>query len=192
MFFADKAILIEGDTERILLPAMMNKIDIEDPSEFPLLSQNISIVEVGAYAHIFEKFIDFIGIKSLLITDIDSCDSNNEACRAEDIDAVRSTNASIKSLLPTKTFEELRNSKQNIELDGEMLSVAFQHKQDGYHARSFEDAFIHINQSFITSNKKKFNGLKNAKYFDLEGEDKKDAYDLAKDCIKKKHILLWM
>lgn len=72
LFFADKAIFIEGDTERILLPAMMHKIDTDYP-ENPILSQNISIVEVGAHSHIFEKFIDFIGIiKSIIITDIDS------------------------------------------------------------------------------------------------------------------------
>jgi predicted ATP-dependent endonuclease of OLD family len=74
LFFADKAILIEGDTERILLPAFMKKIDQELAlsDTQALLSQNISIVEVGAHAQTFEKFIDFIGIKSLLITDIDS------------------------------------------------------------------------------------------------------------------------
>ncbi len=71
LFFADKAIFIEGDTERILLFAMMKKIDQEN-SENPLLSQNISIIETGAYSHIFEKLIDFIGVKSLIITDIDS------------------------------------------------------------------------------------------------------------------------
>lgn len=74
LFFADKAILIEGDTERILLPAMMKKIDqdSQDSTDVPLLSQNISIVEVGAHSQTFEKFIDFIGVKSLIITDIDS------------------------------------------------------------------------------------------------------------------------
>jgi len=72
LFFADKVIFIEGDTERILLPAMMRKIDNEYPTN-PILSQNISIVEVGAHSHIFEKFIEFIGInKSVIITDIDS------------------------------------------------------------------------------------------------------------------------
>ncbi|WP_317912015.1 ATP-dependent nuclease [Carnobacterium maltaromaticum] len=73
LFFADKAIFIEGDTERILLPAMMKKIDEEhlDKDISPLLSQNISIIEVGAYSHIFSRFIDFIGVKSLIITDID-------------------------------------------------------------------------------------------------------------------------
>jgi len=81
LFFADKAIFIEGDTERVLLPAIMKKLDQEDSAtEFqtgkshslPLISQNISIIEVGAYSQIFEKFIDFIGTKSLIITDIDS------------------------------------------------------------------------------------------------------------------------
>lgn len=74
LFFADKAIFIEGDTERIILPSMMKKIDQDDPNpeEQPLLSQNISIVEVGAHSQTFEKFIDFIGLKSLIITDIDS------------------------------------------------------------------------------------------------------------------------
>lgn len=75
LFFADKAILIEGETERILLPAMMRKIDNESAnnSVVPLLSQNISIVEVGAHSQTFEKFIDFVGVKTLIITDIDSC-----------------------------------------------------------------------------------------------------------------------
>ena len=76
LFFADKAVFIEGDTERILLPAMMKKMDNVNSSiegYKPLLSQNISIVDVGAYSHIFEKFIDFIGLrKILIITDIDS------------------------------------------------------------------------------------------------------------------------
>lgn len=35
---------------------MMKKIDTEYPDN-PLISQNISIVEVGSYANIFERFI---------------------------------------------------------------------------------------------------------------------------------------
>ena len=60
----------------------MRKIDIEEKARLeaenakddflPLLSQNISIVEVGAYSQIFEKFIQFLGIKGIIITDIDS------------------------------------------------------------------------------------------------------------------------
>ncbi len=90
IFFADKAILIEGDTERILVPTMMRKIDNDEAARFqtagtadpllPLLSQNISIVEVGAYCQVFERFIDFLGIKTLLITDLDSVDANGKKC----------------------------------------------------------------------------------------------------------------
>ncbi|MFD1674813.1 ATP-dependent endonuclease [Alicyclobacillus fodiniaquatilis] len=74
IFFADKAILFEGDTERILLPAMMRKLDQEETSRYaiPLLSQNISLIEVGAHSQIFDKFLSFIGIKTLIITDIDA------------------------------------------------------------------------------------------------------------------------
>lgn len=84
LFFADKAIFIEGDTERILLPAMMKKVD-QDKTDNPLLSQNISLIEVGNYSQIFEKFIDFIGVKSLIITDIDS------AMTKEKLDEIKAT-----------------------------------------------------------------------------------------------------
>ena len=86
LFFADKAIFIEGDTERILLPAMMKKVDQED-SDNPLLSQNISIVETGAYSHIFEKFINFIGTKSLIITDIDSARTKEKMKELKDAES---------------------------------------------------------------------------------------------------------
>ncbi|WP_224652436.1 ATP-dependent nuclease, partial [Pectobacterium versatile] len=81
LFFADKAVLVEGDTERILLPAMMRKIDQVDAAQawkdgvFPpiaLLSQNISVIEVGAHSQIYEIFLQFIGVKTLIITDIDA------------------------------------------------------------------------------------------------------------------------
>lgn len=81
LFFADKAVLVEGDTERILLPAMMRKIDQHDTAQawtdgvFPsvaLLSQNISVIEVGAHSQIYEIFLQFIGVKTLIITDIDA------------------------------------------------------------------------------------------------------------------------
>ncbi|MCQ5143924.1 AAA family ATPase [Enterocloster bolteae] len=74
IFFADKVILYEGDTERILLPAMMKKIDQEEgnKSVIPLMAQNISLLEAGANSQLFDKFLAFLGIKTLIITDIDS------------------------------------------------------------------------------------------------------------------------
>lgn len=74
IFFADKVILFEGETERILLPAMLKKIDEEIPlkDDLPMLSQNISLIASGAYSQIFDQFLKFIGAKTLIITDIDA------------------------------------------------------------------------------------------------------------------------
>lgn len=169
LFFADKAIFIEGDTERILLPAIMKKLDKEFLAEelrlLPLLSQNISIIEVGAYSHIFEKFIDFIGIKSLIITDIDSVNEEREKCQVSD--GKKTSNASLKFFYgKEKTLTEFiaLSWKERImkkdpassdwvsDADG-YLMCTYQTKETAdtvdYHARSFEDAFFHINKSFI-------------------------------------------
>ncbi len=195
LFFADKAIFIEGDTERVLLPAIMKKLDQEDfaaefvagsPHALPLLSQNISIIEVGAYSQIFEKFIDFIGTKSLIITDIDSVKivpdideagavkknadgtdkTKPEKCRVSE--GSQTSNTSLQFFYKEKTltdFLALSQAQRLLKKDptskdwvpddaiGYLLCV-YQTKEtaDGaeYHARSFEDAFFHINKPFIT------------------------------------------
>lgn len=203
-FFADKAVLIEGDTERILLPAMMNKLDLEENFNLPLLSQNISIVEVGAYSHIFEKFIDFIGIKYLLITDIDTFKlvatdkkkegggflMKRESCNPKNPEVEGTSNESLNHFIK-KDIKHIINSTSNISVKGDNLCIAYQHEEKNYHARSFEDSFIHLNKPFVKKNKETFKGLKNKKDFDLEGDDSKDAYALAGNCIlKKTHFAL--
>ena len=63
------------------------------------------------------------------------------------------------------------------------LCVVYQTNENGYNARSFEDAFIHLNRDFVNSNKDVFRGLKSKRYFD---DGNKDAYELASECILKK------
>lgn len=217
IFFADKAILIEGDTERILVPTIMRKVDIEEEKKYtaageqdehlPLLSQNISIIEVGAYSQIFEKFIDFLGIKALIITDLDSVDGDGEKC--EVATGVDYSNEAIRFFFRKKKLDEnnepladeyiipslndlkgynlsdkLFNKVDDIWInqpDGK-LSIVYQIEENGYHARSFEDAFIHVNKDFVNDNKAGFRGLKNKNHF----ENGHDAYQLAAECIKKK------
>lgn len=71
LFFADKAILIEGASERIMMPQMLAKVDKEYDTNLAI--QYISYVEVGGvYAHHFYKFLDFLQVKTLIITDLDS------------------------------------------------------------------------------------------------------------------------
>lgn len=220
LFFADKAIFIEGDTERILLPAMMKKIDQEDKNSddkvLPLLSQNISIIEVGAHSHIFEKFIDFIGLKSLIITDIDAVKevvkgekSYREKCKIEDVDAKYISNASLEyffssafaginndaklnffkslSFADKKLKKDLIRNEWIINAEGHIAAVYQTEEKNSddknYHARSFEDAFFHINRQFIIDNKDKFESLKNISLFE---DSAKDAYDLAEKCVGKK------
>ncbi len=202
IFFAEKVILIEGDTERILMPAMMRKIDNEhkEESTLPLLSQNISIVEVGAHSQIFDNFIEFLGIKTLVITDIDSVKedigedgkSHFNSCRV--VEGTASSNNALKHYFSQTTFEDLRDlsfGDKQLSKTGELwkinqhgkLCIVFQTNEGDYHARSFEDAFININKDFIKSNIESFKGLKNNKHFyDIE----KDSYDLACDCVAKK------
>ncbi|WP_031480469.1 ATP-dependent nuclease [Maridesulfovibrio frigidus] len=219
LFFADKAILIEGDTERILLPAVMKKVDQQD-SSIPLLSQNISIVEVGAYSHIFEHFIDFIGMKKcLIITDIDcgylkeviDKDGNPQfykngnpklesvKCPASSHEVSFTSNASLKSFYPREEesnidyFKGLKfEEKVFLKRDGEWaqdvagsLAVTFQTEEQGYHARSFEDAFFHLNKEFIISNKDSFCSLKPT-YLDLFENDEIDVFDFAERAVNSK------
>lgn len=181
LFFADKAVFIEGDTERILLPAMMKKVDEEvglTENENYLLSQNVSIIEVGAYSHIFEKFIRFIGLrKGLIITDLDCCepvektDKNGRKTtkyQKAQYDATNDTlvtsNASIKYFLNTSSIKDIL-SDVPVKLswddtakcwkreDHGNIMLAFQYGKEGaYQPRSFEDAFFSENKEFITSN----------------------------------------
>lgn len=217
VFFADKAILIEGDTERILVPTLMRKLDIEEEKRYsredkqdehlPLLSQNISIFEVGAYSQIFEKFIDFLGIKALIITDIDAV--NDEGQKCEVASGVNYSNEAIRFFfrkqklnendipivdeyitpslddlkgydLSKKLFNKIADAWTNL-AEGQ-LCIVYQTEENGYIARSFEDAFIHINKGYVNDNKAGFRGLQNRELF----ENGTGAYELAERCIKKK------
>jgi predicted ATP-dependent endonuclease of OLD family len=67
LFFADAAILVEGNVERLLLPVMIEKEAVS------LRSACLSILEVGgAFGHRFKSLIEFLGIIALVITDLDS------------------------------------------------------------------------------------------------------------------------
>ncbi|MDQ0462940.1 hypothetical protein QO010_000688 [Caulobacter ginsengisoli] len=67
LFFADAAVLVEGNVERLLLPQMIAK------SAPRLQSAYLSILEIGgAFGHRFKTLIEFLGITTLVITDIDS------------------------------------------------------------------------------------------------------------------------
>ncbi len=149
LFFADKAILIEGQTERILLP----KIIKENSSG--LRTQYISIVEVGgAYAHIFFDFLNFLEIKTLIITDIDTTvEPGGVKCKVE---VGKSTsNACIKEWFSRPGVKvkqlsgtDLIKKSANDKVIG-LIRIAYQIPETGTDAkncgRSFEESFIKAN-----------------------------------------------
>jgi predicted ATP-dependent endonuclease of OLD family len=211
LFFADKAIFIEGDTERILLPSMMKKIDQKYPVN-PMLSQNISIVEVGNYSHIFEKFINFFGIKSLIITDIDAAMTKEkhdelkqkktaikQKVPVNDPNAEITTNASLKFFYNLSKLTDFKSRTMNdlklIKVSGEwvqnnngFLCCVYQKKEKNsegveYHATSFEDSFFHLNRQFIIENNSFFKSLKNVSLFE---DSSVGPYELAARCVDKK------
>ena len=197
LFFADKVICVEGDTERILIPTMMQKVDIANPinkasNTMPLLSQNISIIETGAHSQVFRKLFDFLGIKVLIITDIDPANKNENnrmnSCSA--VDATSTTNTSIKSffdisgdeifsIVTQKSFAEKITSDDRIR-------IAYQIPEDanGYQPASFEDAFIGLNKEFIINQKDGLIEYEALKNFD-DGEIE-DFYKFARDKVNKK------
>lgn len=208
LFFADKAICIEGDTERILLPTMMKKVDDANPIEqdsiiMPLLSQNISIIETGAYSQVFRKLFDFLGIKVLIITDIDSVKKVTkitksgkvkvvyESCTPEE--ATHSSNHSILDFFgkdnltsDDKTQFELLASKVYDDkcIGNFRIAYQFPENESKYQPSSFEDSFISINQQFIVAKKQgliEYKALKNFKNSYLN-----DFYKFSKNKIDKK------
>lgn len=206
LFFTDKAIFIEGDTERILLPNIMKMIDESGNTDsLPLLSQNISIVEVGNHSKIFEKFIDFIGLKTLILTDIDSGKLNerNTVVKCSVDEGTRTTNSSLRFFFSKKLrdidkneeLEKLKSlkfkNKVFIKIDGKwseneegILMVSYQtfNEEKNYYPRTFEDAFISLNKQFIIDNKKIFDSLKNKE----EIRSNNDFYKLTENIIGKK------
>ncbi len=67
LFFADAAILVEGNVERLVLPLMIAQ------GADKLAAAYLSILEVGgAFAFRFRKLIEFLGLPTLIVTDLDS------------------------------------------------------------------------------------------------------------------------
>lgn len=81
LFFADAAILVEGNVERLLIPIMVER------SAKSLRSASICILEVsGAFGHRFKSLIEFLGITTLIVTDIDSVVVREDQAEADEDD----------------------------------------------------------------------------------------------------------
>lgn len=181
LYFADRAILIEGATERILLPEMIKKIDTE--RECSLGRKYLSIIEVGgAYAHHFYKFIDFLELKTLFITDLDSVQETEEDGKTKYIASkvstgTHSSNAGISNWFEIKGYallETIREKEDDHKKSGcRRLAFQIDEKDNGICGRSFEDAFILANTDLF--------GLNDVEKEDLEDAVFKKAKEVSKD-----------
>ena len=143
MFFADKIIMVEGTAERLVLPAMIRK---SAPS---LAYQYISVVEVGgAYAVKFRRLLEFLGVPSLIITDVDAAEPSgrHRKTRVETGDAI-TTNVTLRDWLPNEQeISALLTKSDTDKVDG-AIRVAYQIPESvgNRTGRSFEEAFILAN-----------------------------------------------
>ncbi|MGA4545631.1 AAA family ATPase [Uniformispora flossi] len=143
MFFADKVILIEGTAERLLLPEMIRR---SAPS---LANQYISVVEVGdGYALRFRELLGFLGVRTLIVTDLDSVEPHGRGrkCATDAPDAVTS-NQTLKEWLPGEKLVRALIESDDVNKVRGQVRVAYQVPEgaDRPCARSFEDAFILAN-----------------------------------------------
>lgn len=169
LFFAEKIIFIEGLTETLLLPYFIKEYDNSSTDEVKISSQNISIIEVGANAKAFSHFIEFLGIKALIITDIDttkkSCNSRyvSEPVKS----ATHTSNATIRHFYKSPKFKQVEKwsswyeklKKDELHQEDSKIKLAFQLEENSYHGRSFEESFVSINVEELKNNISEIKGL---------------------------------
>jgi putative ATP-dependent endonuclease of the OLD family len=157
LFFADNAILIEGTTERLLLPRVIEQFDQGKPTAQQLSSRYLSIVEVGgAYAHKFFDLLEFLELKTLIITDIDTVKPNVakklEACPV--YEGTATSNACIKEWFKGKPTDPaaLLGALEADKISGHRR-IAYQvpEKDKEPCGRSFEDALMLANQKLFSN-----------------------------------------
>jgi putative ATP-dependent endonuclease of OLD family len=150
LLFADGAVLVEGTTERLLLPAAIGKFDGQNGSN--LSGKYLSIMEVGgAYAHLFYNLVDFLDLRTLVVTDLDSVDAGDNRKKCKVSAGSHSSNASVNRWfdpaggnIPT-LFELLAKTDADKSQGCRRIAYQVPHTDGDACGRSFEDAFILAN-----------------------------------------------
>lgn len=152
LFFADKAVLVEGTSERLLLPVIIRKLEETTPDMPKLSSQYMTVMEVGgAFAHIFFDLLDFLELRYLIITDLDSVVAVGGPACAVHLGTATSNaclkawfvggDCSLTGLLSKSDAEKVKNRQR----------IAFQRPEvdGGPCGRTFEDAFMLANPTLF-------------------------------------------
>jgi len=141
LIFADRIVMYEGDTERMYIKSILCLDDFE-----ALRNQYISFVQVGgAYAYNYRPIIDFLCIKTVLITDLDydKVSSNNK-----EILESYSTNTTINKFAETSIGNKKPTVKTLYEWQAKTMPIvigniclSFQGESDGF-SRTLEGAML--------------------------------------------------
>jgi putative ATP-dependent endonuclease of OLD family len=149
LLFADCAVLIEGASERLLFPKIIEKVDVDLAPDRKLSSRYVSIVEVGgAYAHRFRQLLTFLELRTLIISDIDSINSSDgrRACMVSQ--GTGTSNGCLKSWFgePEISIEELLSKSPSQKIDvNQRLAYQIPEVDRMVCGRTFEPAFILAN-----------------------------------------------
>lgn len=152
LFFADKAIFVEGTSERLLIPHMIDK-----RTDFQLQHQYYTLIEIGgAFAYKFIPFIEFLDIPSLIITDLDPVDKTGHAVLVSQGEST--SNATIKwwfkqvkhidqkdrSLISLRDIMALSLEEKTIK----NYHIEFQTIENDFCGRSLEESIRNVNREF--------------------------------------------
>lgn len=158
LFFADGAVLVEGPTERILLPHLVRARD-----EYRYLDRcYITWLEIGgSHAHRLKPLLLHLGLNTLIVTDIDAKDgtTGKKVAVLKRGIGLKTRNETLKRWLPAEESFDNLLSKRDDELvhvhdSGFSLRVAYQQPvpvhlkslpQEEALANTFEDAFLYEN-----------------------------------------------
>ena len=152
LFFAKKAILVEGTSERLLLPIMIKKYDKCNENN-RLSNQSISIIEVGgSYAQKFFGLLDFLSLKTLIITDrdptkhgdkclVDDADSTSNYCLKEWYNEELGKNGSLLTLM-----DWINQTNKNMVIRRRRIAYQQPEEANNVCGTTLEDAFILANQ----------------------------------------------
>jgi len=156
LFFADKAIRVEGTTERILIPGILRKLDAARKAaggKSEIRAQYITLLEVGgAYAYLFEPLIEFLELRTLIVTDLDAVhpvttNGKTRLVKCPVYKSSQTSNATLKKWFGKHPAPAALIAKPDADKIRDHVRIAYQHPEaaGAICGRTFEDAFIFAN-----------------------------------------------
>jgi len=181
LFFADAAVLIEGDTERILLPHFLRRFDYLNQSYISILSIG------GSHAHRLKPFMETLEIPTLIITDLDATGTDGKAVPVTRGANQKTNNDTLKFwLLKKESVDELLrlSAEDKQQKEPFALCITFQTPI------TFSDMEVlpyTFEDSLIFENKPILDKVENAKGMIKKAQNIKDAQS-AFDTIHNKNF----